>query len=453
MARLIAGSPRELSTVGIVSGLSATYGTVLLGASNILSVYGQHRQGAPGLLLNVVASVFIGIALFVSAIVISNGVDTVIAGRQTQLRLLRLIGADSAQLRRGLMTAVAQVSSIGAAAGIAVGLVGTYLVRVLLVARDTLPAGGYAIAPAGVIVVGILMVLTATTAAYAGTRKTLESAAVAAAPRPRTGAVRKLVTIALLVLGTLLLIAACLLGERASMAGFVIAFLGTATSSLGILSGARWILPGIVAADGRVLGTGASATVARKNAISDPLRTTRSLLSILIGVTLVTTIAAGMSALTRSVHTWDLSPAQAADTSRTLSAMSAILIALVAISGVIATVGFVSTMSLTVIARTREIGVLRALGFTARQVRSMIIAESMALSGAAVAFGLVLGVLFGAVGAQSLIGSMSPGVTVGLPWGVIACIAAATVLVVIVASIPPSRRAVAIDPVAALAEA
>ena len=60
---------------------------------------------------------FILIALFVSAIVISNSVDTAIAGRRGQLTLLRLIGASGRQLRAGLVRAVGAVAAVGAAVG------------------------------------------------------------------------------------------------------------------------------------------------------------------------------------------------------------------------------------------------------------------------------------------------------------------------------------------------
>lgn len=81
-------------------------------------------------------------------------------------------------------------------------------------------------------------------------------------------------------------------------------------------------------------------------------------------------------------------------------------------SALIAAVGMVNNLSLNVLQRTRELGLLRALGFTARQIRRMILIESAQLSGAAVAVGLALGTIYGWAGAQSLIGSIpgSPGI-------------------------------------------
>ena len=91
--------------------------------------------------------------------------------------------------------------------------------------------------------------------------------------------------------------------------------------------------------------------------------------------------------------------------------------AVVVVSSLISAVGFVSTMSLTVIQRRREIGLLRALGLTRRQVSRMITLESAALSATAIAFGIALGLVFGSVGAQSLVGQFTPGFVWGCPGG------------------------------------
>ncbi|MGV9478286.1 ABC transporter permease [Gordonia aichiensis] len=452
-ARLTVGSLRELSTVGVVACLASAYGTVLVDAASVLSVLGGEAGGSIGAALAVVATVFIGIALFVSGIVISTGVDTVIAGRREQLRLLRLIGASASQLRAGLTRAVVTVAGIGALIGIAVATVVMAIIREVLLHRGTLPAGDYPVLPFGVVVAGVAVVAIAAIAARIGTRTTLTRAAVAQNTRSKVGVVRTLLACTVIVAGALLLALAALLGEYGSLAGFFVAFLGAVTVSVGVLLGARRIVPQLVRWAGTAFGGSAPSIVARKNAVSDPRRTTRSTIGLLVGVTLVTTIASGMSSLTRSIHSWDLPPADMAELERSFSIITAILLAMIAISAVIAAVGFVSTMSLTVIGRTREIGMLRAMGFTARQVRSMVVRESLALSGTAVIAGLVLGIVFGTVGSQSLIGSMTSGIPVSLPWGALVSIIGGTAVVVLAASLPPSRRAVAVAPVDALAVA
>lgn len=94
---------------------------------------------------------------------------------------------------------------------------------------------------------------------------------------------------------------------------------------------------------------------------------------------------------------------------------------------------------------------LRAMGFTAQQVRAMISLESLALSGTAALTGLGFGLIFGSVGSQSLVGSVTSGFELGLPWPALVGTLAATAVLVLLASLPPSRRAVAIAPTEALA--
>jgi putative ABC transport system permease protein len=80
----------------------------------------------------------------------------------------------------------------------------------------------------------------------------------------------------------------------------------------------------------------------------------------------------------------------------------------------------------------------------------MITKESVALSASAVIFGIALGLLYGTLGAQSLVGSQTQGVVWGVPFEALALIAVAGLVLVLVASQRPARRAVAVAPVEAL---
>jgi putative ABC transport system permease protein len=80
----------------------------------------------------------------------------------------------------------------------------------------------------------------------------------------------------------------------------------------------------------------------------------------------------------------------------------------------------------------------------------MITLEAAALSGTAVALGMALGLVFGSVGAQSLVGSQTDGFVWGLPWGILAVIAVAGVLLVLASARPPARRAIRVSPIEAL---
>lgn len=457
-SNLVLGSLRELGTVALVAGLCGTYAAVLMTTSSVLAATSAQTGGAEGFVLSIVAGVFVLIALYVGVVVIINCVDTVIAGRLRQIALLRLLGSRGADLRRAVMRGTAAVGSLGAAIGLVVGVVLTHGIRLVLVARGTLPHAHYPLLSGGLLWAFASIAAAATLAGWLGARPVLgvspaaalSGAAVAAPPRRRASVWRAILVALGIIGGALALVIAAWLGETHPELGFQLAFAGSVASGTGLLIGARFVIPAAVAGLSRLLGRDPASVVARRNAVLDPLRTTRSTMGLVVGVTLVTTFATGMDALRRSVATWDLPADTQAEAEQVLAMTSTILICIIVISAIIAAVGFVSTMSLSVVQRHREIGMLRALGFTRSQVRTMITKESVALSTTAVLLGLVLGLLYGTLGAQSLVGGMSPGLIWAAPPEAIAAIGVAGLVLVLVASRGPARRALRVTPVEAL---
>ncbi|MFN8223646.1 MAG: FtsX-like permease family protein [Gaiellales bacterium] len=122
-----------------------------------------------------------------------------------------------------------------------------------------------------------------------------------------------------------------------------------------------------------------------------------------------------------------------------------VLYVLLALSVVVSLFGIVNTLVLTVYERTREIGMLRAIGLTRRQTRRMIRHESVitALIGAAI--GIVLGILLGA-----LLAVRVKEITFVIPIGQVILFAIAAIFVGILAAIFPARRAAKLDPLEAL---
>jgi putative ABC transport system permease protein len=128
-----------------------------------------------------------------------------------------------------------------------------------------------------------------------------------------------------------------------------------------------------------------------------------------------------------------------------LSSVLNILYVLLALSVLVSLFGIVNTLVLTVFERTREIGMLRAIGMTRRQTRRMIRHESIitALIGAAI--GIVLGLIL----AGLLIAKLDF-VDFAFPLGQVIVFAVAAVIVGVLAAIFPARRAAKLNPLEAL---
>lgn len=132
--------------------------------------------------------------------------------------------------------------------------------------------------------------------------------------------------------------------------------------------------------------------------------------------------------------------------------MMALVIGLLAISVIIALVGVANTLGLSVLERTREIGLLRALGLTRSQIRAMFGHEAVQESVAAILVGLVLGSAYGFAGAFALLGSQgSVTMHISVPWVELAAVTVVALGAGWLASVIPGRRAARISPAVALA--
>lgn len=117
--------------------------------------------------------------------------------------------------------------------------------------------------------------------------------------------------------------------------------------------------------------------------------------------------------------------------------------ALLGLALVIAILGVVNTLGLSTIERTREIGLLRAVGLSRRQLAGMITLESVVISLLGAVLGVGLGVVFGVALQRALrddgIGQLA------IPWAPIVVVLVASVIVGLIAAIVPAIRAARMD--------
>ena len=128
-----------------------------------------------------------------------------------------------------------------------------------------------------------------------------------------------------------------------------------------------------------------------------------------------------------------------ADQTKTINQLLALVYVLLALAILIALLGIGNTLALSIFERTRELGVMRAVGMTRRQLRSTIRWESVIIALQGTLLGLLVGIFFGwaLVRAQK-----NQGITVfSLPYLTLVIVIVLAGLAGVAAAILPSRRA------------
>jgi putative ABC transport system permease protein len=131
--------------------------------------------------------------------------------------------------------------------------------------------------------------------------------------------------------------------------------------------------------------------------------------------------------------------------------MLGIIYALLALAIFIALMGIANTLSLAIHERTRELGLLRAVGQTRGQVRSMVRWESVVIASFGAVTGIALGVFLGWALVQA-VGTASGGLGVfALPAGRLGVVLVVGAIAGVLAGLRPARRAARLDVLAAIA--
>jgi putative ABC transport system permease protein len=123
--------------------------------------------------------------------------------------------------------------------------------------------------------------------------------------------------------------------------------------------------------------------------------------------------------------------------------------AIVAIAVIVSLLGVVNTLAMSVIERTREIGVLRALGSSRWLVRQTMLDESLMITIAGALAGILVGLLVGFLWVSTL-GGVMPGISFHWPLGTMVGVAVAAIVAGVLAAALPARRAARLQVIRAL---
>ena len=152
----------------------------------------------------------------------------------------------------------------------------------------------------------------------------------------------------------------------------------------------------------------------------------------------------------RFPQTHSQTPAQfKASEANQVNSLLAFVSVLLALSIIVSLFGIVNTLVLSIFERTREIGMLRAIGTVRRQIRQMVRYESILIA----LIGGLLGIVLGIVAALILTATAlaRTGFIFTIPAGTLVAVLIAAGVAGIIAAAWPARRAARIDVLAALA--
>ena len=139
------------------------------------------------------------------------------------------------------------------------------------------------------------------------------------------------------------------------------------------------------------------------------------------------------------------------DAFKQLNGYFSLFFAVLLVAGVVGLLGLANTLAMSVLQRFREIGVLRAIGTTSRQVVGMVLVEAATMVGVALVLAIPLGGLLSVFVVRNASSSLGFTINYQYPWGWLPIVAIMAAGVGLLAAIAPARRAGRLQVVNALA--
>ncbi|WP_227497123.1 ABC transporter permease [Planctomonas psychrotolerans] len=474
-----AGIPRRTDSVGkppglhghgpsiVVTAAGTGFGVIVLMMTHVLS---QAVEADPvtgpsstvGVLLTMAAIVFVVIATVVGAIVTTNTFASIVQSRVRTIALMRLLGSSARGLRRSFLREGLLVGAMGSGLGALLGLGSSLVLTRGLIAGGVLPPLPYGFFDGSLLLpVGGVVVATVS-AGWAGSRTVLSvtplQALGASEEMPAEEGRRPVRTGIALVgaaIGTATLVGGIVLGQS-QILGVLVALVGGVVSLSGVVFGAHLFVPAILRLVGRMTNRSLPARLASANSSRHPEISTRSFVGILVGVALVATLSVGLATFRGLIiRAADADPTYYEGIDTMFRTTSLVAGGLVGFSILIAAVGLVNDLTMSVRRRRRELGLLRTLGLDVTQVRAMITVEAAQIAFASIILGTLLGIVYGWAGAQSLLGSIRSGGMIApvVPPTLIAALLVVGTAVTVIAALAPARRATRTTPIEALRDA
>lgn len=244
---------------------------------------------------------FAVIAMLVSTIIIANTFQIIVAQRQRQIALLRVVGADAATVARNLLIeslVIGAVSSLmGALLGIGFGAAVTAFTGSL--------AWGLQV-PLGSLLLAALFGTVITLIGALGPSRRARAVSPMAALRPptesegaRTSRTRAIVATGLAAAGLALIVVG--MTVMRGMTSLVFAIAGSVLVTLGVLLAAQFVIPPTIRLLGGVAGRfGAPGHLAVANALRNPARSTATGVALMLAIGLVVMLQVGAASITAS---------------------------------------------------------------------------------------------------------------------------------------------------------